>query len=831
MSLSELEKLPIAPFLDDICEKLKASPSRFLLLTAETAAGKSTALPVALLKHFDGNILMLEPRRLAVLNIASRVSQLLGGECGKVCGYQMHLENKTSSQTRVTILTEAILTRKLQSDPLLEGVSVVVIDEFHERSIHADLALAFLKEAVQMRDDLFVVVMSATIEVERILAYLNNCPVYKVPGRQFPVEVKYNGNISVTEAVFSELKNLNDQQKYCNEENKNQFVRNSILVFLPGIFEIRKVKAELEERNCEAEILILHSSVSFDEQKKVLSPVQDANSKRVILSSAIAETSLSVPGIATVIDCGEARINLFNTNAGMETLVTRRESKFNAEQRKGRAGRLGPGKCLRLWNENEILIEETPPEILRTDLCSLVLECAEWGVTSADKLQWLDCPPKEAWSQAKNLLKLLGCINGEDETITKKGKAVLTMGLHPRLACVALSGRTEKEIADSLELVLKYSPYAEAAPFVQKSFKSDLQRRIEKAKKISPSENKNQFEKKQELQKNSKDITEFSLSEMLLEGFPDRIAVRKEIVHEKNIFAQYQFMSGRVANLFDDKQIFPEYIIAPVVDAGERSGKIFAYEAINKTAAGKWFNRKAKTFTKTYFAEDGKKLLKKEICAYGKIILSEKKLTADPEDFCEAVCNAVEENGIDWLPINEGTKKFLERVKFYLDNAEKFSGIKMSEEKNSELKNKFLNLQFSAKDWLVPFLTEKNSLNANNIYSALTWYLDGEEINKFVPVEIKLANGKKRKIIYEDQNGKIIPVLEVIIQHIFGCMETPEVLGVPVLLKLLSPARRPLQITDDLENFWKETWPEICKEMKGRYPKHNWDYRIVSEDD
>lgn len=819
MSSSEIEKLPIAPFLDDICEKIKSSASRFLLLTAETAAGKSTALPVALLKHFDGNILMLEPRRLAVLNIASRVSDLLGEECGKTCGYQMHLENKISSQTRAVILTEAILTRKLQNDPLLEGVSVVVIDEFHERSIHADLALSFLKEAVQMRDDLFVVVMSATIEAERISAYLDNCPVYKVPGRQFPVEVKYNGNISVTDAVISELKNFNVQQEYCNKENKTeQFVRNSILVFLPGIFEIRKVKTELEEKNCEAEILILHSSISFDEQKKVLSPVKDLNSKRVILSSAIAETSLSVPGISTVIDCGEARINLFNTNAGMETLVTRRESKFNAEQRKGRAGRLGPGKCLRLWNENEILTEETPPEILRTDLCSLVLECAEWGVTSADKLQWLDNPPKEAWTQAKNLLKLLGCINEDDEAITKKGKAVLTMGLHPRLACVALSGRNEKEITESLELVLKYSSYAEAASFVQKNFKADLQRRIEKANRFL-------------LEKNQQNFTECNLSVLLLEGFPDRIAVRKEIIREKNIFAQYQFMSGRAANLFDEKQIFPEYIIAPVVDAGERSGKIFAYEAIEKSAAEKWLSRKAKTFTKTYFEEDGKKLLKKEICAYGKIIISEKKLTADPEDFCEAVCNSVEENGIEWLPLNEGTKKFLERVKFYLDNVENFSGIKMSEEKNAELKNKFLNLQFSAKEWLVPFLTEKNSLNANNIYNALSWYLESEEINKFVPVEIKLANGKKRKIIYEDQNGKIIPVLEVIIQHIFGCMETPSVLGVPVLLKLLSPARRPLQITNDLENFWKETWPEICKEMKGRYPKHNWDYRIVSEDD
>lgn len=798
----EINKLPIAPFLDEICEQLKSSPSRFLLLTAETAAGKSTALPVALLNHFDKSILMLEPRRLAVLNIASRVSYLLGEETGNTCGYQMHLENKTSSRTRAVILTEAILTRKLQSDPLLEGVSVVVIDEFHERSIHADLALAFLKEAMEMRDDLFVVVMSATIEAERISHYLNDCPVVKVPGRNFPVQIEYAGNKNICDTIISESKKLNSEN-------------NSILVFLPGISEIRKTKAELEEKNCDEEILILHSSISFDEQKKVLAPSKDKSEKRIILSSAIAETSLSVPGIAVVIDSGLARVNLFNRNAGMETLVTRMESAFNAEQRKGRAGRLGPGKCVRMWNENEILTNETPPEILRTDLCSLVLECAEWGIDNPQNLSWLDEPSAESWNQSVELLELLDCV--KENKITAKGKACLTLGLHPRLACVALSGLLTENIPEAAGVVLKYSSYAEAAPFVQKNFLADLERRVSKCAHFISSEKKI-----------------LSKEEMLLCGFPDRIAVRKQIVREKNIYASYQFPSGRIANLFDDRQIFPEYIIAPVVDAGERSGKIFAYEEIQKSSAEKWLEQNSSVVTKTFFDEENsqsQKLIKKEIKCFGKIILSEKKLTADSKDYAGAVCNAVEEKGIEWLPLNDGCKKFLLRVKFYLDNQNEYTGIKLSEEKNSELKNKFDNLQKNANEWLVPFLTEKNSLNANNVFNALNWYLDGEEINKYVPVEIKLANGKKRKLVYEEQNGKIIPVLEVIIQHIFGCFETPEILGVPVLLKLLSPARRPLQITNDLGNFWKETWPEICKEMKGRYPKHNWDYRIATEED
>ena len=865
---SEIQSLPITPYLDDICDTLKNSPSHFLVLTAETAAGKSTAMPLALLNHFSGNIVMLEPRRLAVLNIASRVADLLGEQLGETCGYQMHLESKTSAKTRFTVLTEAILTRKLQNDPSLEGTSVVVIDEFHERSVHADLALAFLKESMEMRNDLFVIVMSATINTEKIAHYLgksndiskqknvsneNDAPVFHVPGRQFPVTIEYAGDKSPSQAVIAELKKQNDD--------------GSILVFLPGIADIRRTKTELEEANTDAEILVLHSSVSFEEQKKVLSNERFGNKRRVILSSAIAETSLTVPDVTVVIDSGLSRVNSFNRAAGMETLVTRSESVFNAEQRAGRAGRVAPGRCVRLWKENDVRTSEVPPEILRTDLTPLVLECAEWGVTSLEKLSWLDEPQEASWETSEQLLQALGCVSAKTKQITKLGKAALALGLHPRLACVVLSGVPFGKSDSSIQQAVKYSAYKDS--YQQKIFVADMKRRVEKVikefgsdlfsqqerqQKEQQQQDKQQLEKqqleKQQLEKlRIADKISFTPSSALLAGYPDRIA-RKVESDEKSDKATYQFPSGRMASLTEETHTYPKYIIAPEADAGERTGRIYEWEAISDDEAERWLFAHAETVTETVFAQVGAggegaisskstapKLQKTEIIAYGKIVLKTRKLQAESTDYAQAVCNAVDNFGIEWLPLSNTSKNLLLRVQFYIENSH-FDRINEQQETDgcgkkdeTSLKSKFLQISKTAKTWLVPFLdTSKNMVTEEMVYNALYWYLEGSSVSKSVPIELTLPNGKTRKLVYEEQNGKIVPVLEVIIQQIFGCMTTPKVMGVPVLLKLLSPARRPLQITNDLESFWSTTWPEVCKEMKGRYPKHNWDYRVVTEE-
>lgn len=842
--MSDIEKLPVYEYLDEICEKLKNSPSRFLVLTAETAAGKSTAVPVSLLKHFSGQILMLEPRRLAVVNIASRVSELLGDVPGGLCGYTVHLEKKVSPRTRFTVLTEAVLTRMMQSDPVLEGVSVVVIDEFHERSVHSDLALAFLKEAVALRDDLFVIVMSATIQTEHLCSYLGESftgsnkgidsvpfvPVMKIPGRRFPVTVEYEPNLSPSRAVIKVLSESVTVNKSVPKtvpivENRkksdtlsvhvNACPGQDILVFLPGIAEIRRTKTELEslligtDLEKGTEIFVLHSSVPFDEQKKILKGHSYSNSadcaekRRVILSSSIAETSLTVPDVGIVIDCGLSRYNIFNQSLLMDTLVTRSESMFSAQQRAGRAGRMGPGRCIRLWRQSEPRPESLSPEILRSDLNSLVLECAEWGVSSREGLSWLDVPSESAWNSAVQVLELLGCL--KEGKITELGRACLFLGLNPRVACVALSGIPFGKVELSTSIAVKCALGGTVTDRMQQMYEQDLKKRVQIYAR-NP----------QVVDIFALEFTEFSTGCALLCGYPDRLAVAD--VENRG---RYKFASGREAVCSEKGRSayggsLSTYIVAPEVDAGSSCARIYDWASVDEAAALSFMNSRTHSFSTAAFSSDGK-LVKTEGRAYGKIILESRRSAVSEEDYSKAVCAAVKADGIEWLPLEKNSMDFLKRCGFYAENCG-------SGEDGFRLKLK--NLALNAEEWLVPFIPRGEKVNAQSVYNALYWYLDGAKVCECVPAEITLENGRHRKLLYEKNGDKTVPVLEVIIQQVFGCFSTPRVMGVPVLMRLLSPARRPLQVTTDLENFWNGTWKEICSEMKGRYPKHNWDYTV-----
>ena len=757
----QIDNLPITPHLDEICTALKASESRFLILSAETAAGKSTAVPLALLEHFSGKILMLEPRRLATIAIASRIAALLGENVGESAGYRMHGENKTGKSTRLEVITQAILTRMLQSDPSLEGVSVVVIDEFHERSIHADLALAFLKESMILREDLFVIVMSATIETTSLSAYLENASVFAVKGRQFPVEIEYKPNTSVSRAVKDEL--------FANTDR-------TILAFLPGLREILKAKDELSDTD--AEILVLHSSISSEEQKKVLTPAK-SGTRRVILSSAIAETSLTVPDVTIVIDSGLSRTVKMNPATGMERLITERESVFSAEQRAGRAGRVREGRCVRLWAQNDVRHAEQSAEIERADLLSLVLECAQWGALDIAALDWYTPPNRASWTQAQTLLKTLGCLD-EKNAITEKGKAVLEIGENPRLACILLEGKAQNRTDEAVSEVIHYTSYQNRA---------DILRRV----------------------KHIRTSGALGVKNLLLAGFPDRIASRTQD------FGVYQFPSGRQATLTADEKrkysVPPAFIIAIEADSGDVQGKISAYKELDEAEAQAFLQARATKSTTAYFSEgknDDKKIIVEEVASYGEIVLSRRKKEPSLADFKQAVCEAVRKNGVSWLSLSPSANNFLLRARF------------LAETGDIVLQEKLDTLCETAGEWLSPFITEK-SLREESVFNALCYYLDDAKINRDAPQSITLENGKTRRLIYEDQGSAgIVPVLEIIIQQIFGVKETPRVHGVPVLLRLLSPASRPLQVTRDLAGFWANTWADICREMKGRYPKHNW---------
>ena len=776
----ELTSLPIFSHLEEICAALKSSASRFLILTAETGAGKSTAVPLALLEHFPKKILMLEPRRLAAVNVANRMAELLGENVGQTAGYKVFLENKTYASTRLEVMTEAILTRRLQADPSLEDASVVILDEFHERSINADLALAFLKEAMQLRDDLFVVIMSATIDARRIAAFCaantdrSPAPVLEIPGRTFPVQFFYKPELSIAGAVRFALSEID-----AAKSGKPKTAGRSILVFLPGIFEINKACSELSGLDLGVQIERLHSSVSFDEQKKILSPAA-AGVTRVILSSAIAETSLTIPDVVCVIDCGLSRVSVMDNNVGATHLVTMPESEFSAAQRAGRAGRTQEGICVRLWSQNEPRQKDSVPEILRSDLSELLLESAEWGAKDPAALEWLDPPAPSGWATARELLRLLNCLDN-DSQITQLGRAALRLGIGPRLGCAAIFG--------GAAFVLPFSQYKESAPALQKKFVLNLERRLQEVR--------------------ADKLAAQKIPDPLLAGFPDRLARRTSDA------GVYQFPSGRLAKLKDYKGgASPEWIVAVEADAGSSQGAIYSYKALDSVQLEEWLM--SRSSTKIVCDIQNGKVTKTRLTKYGKIILEQKSLKAEPQDAKIALCSSVAKNGFDSLPLDERTKKFLTKLKFF--------------ELHSDCKKKFDKewLSQNAAEWLAPFLTS-NKITAQEVYDALHYFYDGSAVEQKVPSRITLQNGRSVQVAYID-GETVVPTIEIIIQQIFGCFETPKIMGQSVLLKLLSPARRPLQITSDLENFWTGAWPEICKEMKGRYPKHNWDYRVAEKE-
>ena len=791
----EIQKFPITPYLEQICDTLKKSPSHFLVLTAETAAGKSTVLPLALLEHFSGKIIMTEPRRIAVLGVANRVDELT--EKPKEVGYKIHLESRITCETRLEVVTEAILVRQLQSDPALEDYNVVVLDEFHERSVNTDLALSFLKEAMQLRDDLFVVIMSATIDTKKLQRWLSlpkppeEVPVISIPGRQFAVNVVYEPEKSIVSAVRQGIRYAGDS--------------GNILVFLPGISDIRKAQEALLETNefsddSENELCILHSSISLEEQKRIISPARPAGKRRVILSSAIAETSLTVPGVNVVIDSGLARVNRMDINTGMEKLTTEKESEFSAEQRKGRAGRLCEGTCIRLWEKHDVRVKDFPPEILRADLVPLVLECSERGIYSVEGIDWLDSPSVAAWTESVRLLQQLGMIK-KDGRITEKGKAALTLGIHPRLAGIALmafdksAGKLSRE---GQELLIKFSSYSRSSVELQKRFIIDLESRLKRC-----------------ICKDSQEDREFDF--LILSGYPDRLAKRSSEAGVEP--AEYKFAGGRQARLYNRNA--PLWLCAPDVTAGEKEAVIFDLVELEEPKINEFLEKHSEIRQICSFTQGT--LQKFEVKCFGEIVLSSKKIALSEGDYAQAWLTEIKEKGIDCLPFDAKCESLLLRAEFIEQQ-----NLQDSEKEEDIHNNLYSRLKLNANEWLTPFLGGKNTLTASTVYDALYWYLEGAEIDRFAPEILTLENGRRCKVKYE-KLAVIQPVIEIIIQRIFGCFQTPKIYGKKVLLRLLSPASRPLQVTDDLEHFWTGAWVEICKEMKGRYPKHNWDLSIIEE--
>lgn len=589
-------------------------------------------------------------------------------------------------------------------------------------------------------------------------------------------------------------------REFSQSENLGKLASGSqsnILVFLPGISDIRKAQDELLatglfDDDSDNELCILHSSITLQEQKRIITPPREGETvkRRVILSSAIAETSLTVPGVTTVIDSGLARVNSMDLNTGMEKLTTQTESEFSAEQRKGRAGRLCEGKCIRLWNQYDPRIKDFPPEILRADLVPLVLECSERGVFNVEGIDWLDSPSAAAWEESRALLLELG-MGDADGRITPKGKAALTLGLHPRLAGIALAGYQNGSLSkEAQNILIKFSTYQNASVELKNLFIQDLERRLGQ-------------------------ITQLNLEPpefLILCGYPDRLAKRTSEPGKEP--AEYQFAGGRQARLY--KPLAPQWIVAPEVLSGQKEATIFDFVELPEPKITKYLEGHCQTRQICSF-ENGS-LQKQEQKCFGKLVLSSKKLPASDNDYAQAWLTEIADKGIDCLPGDSKVESLLLRTEFV-------------EQQNGTGSNSTLNerLRTTASEWLLPFMAGKTKLTAATVYDALYWFLNGAETDRLAPETITLENGHRVKVKYEKQT-EIRPVIEIIIQRIFGCFTTPQICEKKVLLRLLSPASRPLQVTEDLEGFWTGAWVEICKEMKGRYPKHNWDYRQAEKE-
>jgi ATP-dependent helicase HrpB len=801
--------LPVNEIIPEVLTKLEANNT--LILQAPPGAGKSTLVPLALLDSpfLEGKkIYMLEPRRLAARSIASRMASLLGEEVGETVGYRIRFENRTSEKTKIEVLTEGILTRMLHSDNALEDVGIVIFDEFHERNIHADVAMALCRESQQvLRQDLRIMVMSATLEMDR-LAQMLNAPVLLSDGRQYPVEVKFTEDADpyllpdLTASLVVKASKEND---------------GDILVFLPGQGEILKCEQILRRELKGTEIHPLYGQLPHAKQHRAIMPNKNGK-RKVVLATSIAETSLTIEGIKVVIDCGFGRTGKFDPRSGLSRLETIRISKDSADQRAGRAGRLGPGICYRMWTKatHQRLKDHRVPEIEEADLAPLVLDMASWGIEDANELLWLTPPPSGSLSQAREILEELEAI--EDGQITEHGKAVHALPCHPRIAHMMLMAQ-EEDLAD---LASDIAAVLEERDPLPKEAGIDINLRIEALRKFREGQSSigrlKRIEKVAEsyrrlfdIEPDNGEVDFYETGLMLTYAYPERIACARPGNN-----AQFQLSNGRLAQAFHKDDLAHEAWLAVAnLDAREGMGRIFLASPLNPRDLQALVKQQEVIEWDT---EDGGLQARLEM-RVGNIVLKSTPLPdPDPSNLEQAVLDAIKKEGGELLNFDEDVEQWQNRV----SSLRVWRPFEKWPEVSSE------HLLNHCEKWLKPYLSEVKSprdLKKINLKEVLHFSLPHElqgKLDELAPEKISVPSGSKVKIEYKPKGNP--PVLAVRLQEMFGLLNTPTVNEgkVSLLLHLLSPGFKPVQVTSDLESFWKNAYFEVRKELKRRYPKHHW---------
>lgn len=813
--------LPIVDKLDRVCSVL--SKQNNLVLQAEPGAGKTTLVPLALLDVIseEKKIIILEPRRLAARNAAVRMAELLGEQVGGIVGYRIRNDVKVSHKTRIEVITEGILTRMLQSDPELKDVGLVIFDEFHERSLDADLGLAFSIEVQQnLRDDLKLLVMSATLDTKAVAKLLDNAPIINCEGRSYSVVVEY----LPTKSKFDWLNTLTIAIRQAINNTESSKANQDILVFLPGIGEINKAKQSLEilfDSSDNIEILSLYGDLPFAQQRQVLLPI--ANSRKIILATNIAETSVTIEGVGWVIDSGLMRQSAFDPNVGFNRLSTLKISKASAIQRSGRAGRLGPGYCIRLWPESESLRSEAQPEILREDLASFVLELALWGVSEPSDLKLLDMPNQGMHKQAQELLRSLNAID-QNNKITSHGKRLSKLAAHPRIAHMLVEslelGATEYacilaamlEEKDLLQGEQRNNPdfMARINSLFDTRSSSHIKRQILQQSKrfLSKLKRLDGYSlSKQQTPESSKHLTAILLAMV----FPDRIAQQRG--------SGYRLANGSGAIANDDFSISDDFLVIVKLGGQGKIPKIFQTIGISLVELEQYFSKLMIEKQQIEWDDKSQTVKAESRVQLGELLISSKSLNnPDASLISKGLIKGVVKKGIASLPWNKELRQWQSRIN-RLRQFNNYS-IQFPDMSDQHLLN-------TITDWLGLYIEGFNKLSQittdvfeQALKAQLDWPLK-QKLDELMPLSIKVASGSKIKLDY-DQGNK--PVLAVKLQEMFGQMQTPSVAGgqLPVVVHLLSPARRPLQITEDLESFWVNGYIEVKKQMKGKYPKHPW---------
>jgi ATP-dependent helicase HrpB len=783
------ERLPIDDVLAQIAAGLAGNPS--LILVAEPGAGKTTRVPLALLDApwLQGRkIVMLEPRRVAARAAARRMAESLGEEPGGVVGYSVRLDSKVSARTRIEVVTEGILTRRLQRDPSLADTGLVIFDEFHERSLDGDLGLALCREAQEaLRPDLKLLVMSATLDVAGLARVLGQAPLIEAAGRVFPVETLHLGRTSrrtVSDDVAAAIRLVMREQE------------GSILAFLPGEAEIKRTAEQVQDLG--AIVAPLYGALSPAEQDAAIRPAP-SGSRKIVLATTIAETSLTIEGVRIVIDCGLKRAPVFDPASGMTRLDTVRVSLASATQRKGRAGRTGPGICYRLWPEAETraLAAHDVPEILAADLTGLVLELAQWGVSDPASLGFLDPPPAAAFAQARDLLIALEAL--DDGGLTQMGRDMLALPLHPRLAHMVVKGKALGMGALACDIAAVLS---ERASGRDPHIASHLERLNGAARAAS-----------QQIRRIAGVSGEARGSAGLLVAlaYPDRIA------QARGAPGQFRFSGGGGASLAETELLAREPFLAVAsTDGNATAAKIFLAAPILLSEIEEAFETKPVQFVSWDAREDVVKArLQKRL---GALILEDKALKEpDGQALAAAMTEGVRVMGLACLPWGDGAKNFLHRARFL--------ARVMPELGLPDLSDAALLARLD--EWLTPYLlgiTRRAHLDRLDMRAILEAMLPYEAVRKFgelAPARLGVPSGAEVAIDYETDGD---PVLRVRLQEMFGLAATPRIAGgrQALRIELLSPAQRPLAVTQDLASFWVNAYPSVRSEMRGRYPKHSW---------